>query len=105
MKKLRDVTKRVKAILMDNEQARNNDNVLYLHVLRKYGEEYGIDIDSMSVPTFFLNCNVMKLPSFKSVERTRRKLQELHPEIWCNDDTQRARDELETKYKAYAKEK
>ena len=105
MKRLRDVTKKVKAVLMANEQTRNDDNVLYLHVLRKYGEEYWIDIDRMSIPMLFLHCNTMRLPSYKSVERARRKVQEHNPEIWCNDDTQRARDEQEMKYRAYAKEK
>ena len=105
MKRLRDVTKKVKSILTENEQARNNDNILYLHVLRKYGEENGIDIDSMSIPMFFLHCGDLRLPSYKSVERSRRRLQELHPEIWCDDATQRARDTQEMKYKAYAKEK
>ena len=105
MKRLRDVTKKVKAVLVDSEQARNNDNILYLHVLRKYGEEYGIDIDKMSIPMFFHQCNTLRLPSYKSVERARRRLQEHNPELWCDDATQRARDEQEMKYKQYAKEK
>ena len=66
---------------------------------------YGIDIDKMSIPMFFHQCNTLRLPSYKSVERARRRLQEHNPELWCNDDTQRARDELEMKYKSYAKEK
>lgn len=105
MKRLRDITQKVKGILIENKQTRNDDNVLYLHVLRKYGEEYGIDIDSMSIPMLFLHCNALRLPSYKSVERARRKMQEQHPEIWCDDDTQRLRDKQEMKYKKYAKEK
>jgi hypothetical protein len=104
MKKLRDVTDKVKSILADNEQARNDDNVLYLHVLRKCGEEKGIDIDSMSIPMFFLHCKDFNLPNYKSVERARRRIQELHPELASNDDTQRAKDEQEMKYEKFARE-
>lgn len=104
MKRLKDVTKKVKDILADNKQARSDDNVLYLHVLRKFGEEKGIDIDSMSIPMFFLHCNDLSLPSYKSVERARRRLQEKHPEFACDDDTQRAREVLEMKYERYSRE-
>ena len=50
MKRLKELSNRVKTILEANESARNSDNVLYLHVLRSYGEEKGLDIDKMSVP-------------------------------------------------------
>ena len=45
MKRMKELSQRIKTILEENERARNSDNVLYLHVLRSYGEEKGLDID------------------------------------------------------------
>ena len=103
MKRLRDVSKKVKAVLAENEQARSDDNVLYLHVLRAYGNEMGLDTDRLSTSTLFLHCNELRLPSYKSVERARRLLQNQHPELRCDDDTQRARDEQEMKYEKFSR--
>lgn len=103
MKRLRDVSKKVKAVLAENEQARSDDNVLYLHVLRAYGNEMGLDTDRMSTSTLFLHCNELRLPSYKSVERSRRLLQNRYPELRCDDDTQRARDEQEMKYEKFSR--
>jgi hypothetical protein len=104
MKRLRDVSKKVKVVLSENEQARNDDNVLYLHVLRAYGNEMGLDTDRLSTSTLFLHCNELRLPSYKSVERARRLLQSKHPELKCDDNTQRARDEQEMKYEKFSRE-
>lgn len=105
MKRLRDVSKKVKAVLAENEQARSDDNVLYLHVLRAYGNEMGLDIDGMSTSMLFLHCNDLRLPTYKSVERARRLLQASHPELKCDDKTQSARDEQEMKYEKFSREK
>ena len=105
MKRLKGVSERVKAVLAENKQARNDDNVLYLHVLRMYGNEIGLDTDKMSTSTLFLHCNELRLPTYKSVERARRLLQSNHPELKCDDDTQRARDEQEMRYEKFAREK
>lgn len=104
MKRLRDVSNKVKVVLAENENARNDDNILYLHVLRAYGNEMEIDTDSMSISTLFLHCNELRLPTYKSVSRARRRLQRLYPEFRCDDDTQRARDEQEMKYRKFFKE-
>ena len=105
MKRLRDISKKVKSVLAENEQARSDDNVLYLHVLRVYGNEKGLDIDRMSTSMLFLHCNELRLPTYKSVERARRLLQSRYPELRCDDDTQRARDEQEMKYEKFSRER
>ena len=105
MKRLMGVTERVKAVLAENEQTRRDDNLLYLYVLRVYGNEMGLDTDRLSTSTLFLHCNELRLPTYKSVERARRLLQASHPELRCDDDTQRARDEQEMKYEKFSREK
>ena len=104
MKRLRELSNRVKNILETNEKARNSDNVLYLYVLRSYGEEKGLDIDKMSVPMLLLHCKDMGLPSLESMGRARRKVQELYPELRANDDVQAIKEEQEEAYRTFARE-
>lgn len=104
MKRLKELSNRVKTILEENERARDSDNVLYLHVLRSYGEEKGIDIDKMSVPMLLLHCRDMGLPSLESMGRARRKVQELYPELRSSDDVQAKKEEREEAYRNFAKE-
>ena len=104
MRRLRELSIRVKHILEANENTRNSDNILYLHVLRSYGEEMGLDIDKMSVPMLLLHCKDMGLPSLESMGRARRKVQSLYPELRADDDVQAMREVQEDKFKAFAKE-
>lgn len=103
MKRLKELSNRVKTILETNESARNSDNVLYLYVLRSYGEEKGLDIDKMSVPMLLLHCKDMGLPSLESMGRARRKVQELYPELKAVGDVQAMREEQEEAYRAFAR--
>ena len=104
MKRLKELSKRVKNILEENEIARNSDNVLYLYVLRSYGGENGVDIDKMSVPMLLLHCKDMGLPSLESMGRARRKVQELYPELRASGDVQVLKKEQEEAYRQFARE-
>ena len=104
MKRLKELSIRVKSILEANESTRNSDNVLYLHVLRSYGEERGLDIDKMSVPLLLLHCRDMGLPSLESTGRARRKIQALYPELRADDDVQAMKEEQEERYRNFARE-
>ena len=77
---------------------------MYLHVLRSYGEEKGLDIDNMSVPMLLLHCKDMGLPSLESMGRARRKVQELYPELKGDCDVQAMREVREEAYRVYAME-
>ena len=103
MKRLKELSNRVKSVLEKNVSARNSDNVLYLHVLRSYGEEKGLDIDNMSVPMLLLHCKDMGLPSLESMGRARRKVQEIYPELRAGDNVQAMRAEQEEAYREFAK--
>lgn len=104
MGRMKELSNRVKAILEANENARNSDNILYLHILRSYGREKGIDVDTMSVPMLLLHCKDMGLPSLESTGRARRKVQELYPDLRGDDNVQAYRELKEEEYKAYARE-
>lgn len=104
MGRLREISDRVKSVLEANKESRNSDNVLYLHVLRSYGEEKGLDIDKMSVPMLFLHCRDLGLPTLESVGRARRKVQELNPHLRGDDAVQVSRELNEEVYRQYAKE-
>ncbi len=104
MRRLKELSNRVKAILEANENTRNSDNILYLHILRSYGREKGIDVDTMSVPMLFLHCKDMGLPSLESTGRARRKVQELYPHLRGDDDVQAGREMNEETFRHYAKE-
>ena len=104
MKRLKGLSIRVKRILEENERTRDSDNVLYLHVLRSYGEEKGIDVDTMSVPMLLLHCRDMGLPSLESMGRARRKVQRAYPELRSSDDVQAEKELREEMYREFAKE-
>jgi hypothetical protein len=74
MSKLKLTEVKVREILMDNPEARDNDNLLLSEYLKRL--EYG-DF------TFIANEIVSKkiATMFKTVERTRRKVQEKNPEL------------------------
>lgn len=104
MKRMRELSERVKSVLEENENARNSDNILYLHILRSYGAEKGLDIDKMSVPMLLLHCRDLGLPSLESMGRARRKVQELNPHLKGSDNVQAYREMQEEKFREYARE-
>lgn len=104
MSRLRELSEKVKVVLEENEASRNDDNILYLHLLRNIGSERGVDIDKMSVPMLLLHCRDLGFPSQDSVGRARRKVQNLYPELRANEEVQVIRELEEDKFRKYAKE-
>jgi hypothetical protein len=102
-KRIKDVEKRVRAILIEDRQARNSDSFLYLKVLQKMGAEKGIDIEGLSIPTFLLTMSELGFPPFESVRRARQKLQEHNPELRACEAVEEARAENELGYREYVK--
>ncbi len=100
MDSLKTVEGKVKVILQKNEDARNDDMVLYLALCNLYLEDAG----NMPLAEIMTNHKVLGLPSFESVGRTRRKLQERHPELLGNVRKQKIRAAGEKAYRKYAKE-
>lgn len=103
MSNLIAVSTLVKSILGENKQARNSDNMLYLKVLENYGACKGIDIDTMTVPTFLNELDKGTFPGFETVRRSRQKVQESCPELASDNTTRRMRKRNEDKFREFAR--
>ena len=100
---LKTTTDLVKGILKRCPEARNSDNILYYYVCGLIGKENGIDIERMSMPTFFLNLKRYGFPAFESVRRTRQKIQAEYPELSGNDRVEGQRKLNEEAFRDYAR--
>lgn len=86
----------VERCLVNDERCRKDDFILYLSVI----EQYGLDT-TMSIHSALKNHNLFKLPSFESVSRCRRKIQER--DVSLKDcATARMREEARQDYSDYA---
>lgn len=103
LNELKTTTDIVKRILQKCPDARNSDNILYYYVCGIIGKENGIDIERMSMPTFFLNLKKYGFPAFESVRRTRQKLQAEYSELSGNDHVQAQRMLNEEAFRDYAR--
>lgn len=81
---------------------RNSDNHLCYWVYKAIGKKNGIDIDSMSMPRFFLHMKEFGFPSTETIRRTRQKIQEKHPELCGNSTVEGQRMLNEEVFREYA---
>lgn len=83
----------VKQILEEKPIARTDDFILYGFVLK----HYGVDLN-MPLKVFFSSYKKLGVPSFKSIERSRRMVQAENPEL-IDAMTSMYRQDEEEKYK------
>lgn len=100
MKRLKTTQDKVRAILEKDEEARNDDMLLYLKVCNFCLKDAG----AMPFAEVMAEYRFFGLPSFESVGRTRRKLQAENPELAGNLRVRRLRALQEQAYRKYAKE-
>ena len=93
----------VHEILRTEPDCRNSDNLLYLRVLQTIGKQNGIDVNTMTVPTLFVNMYAMKFPAFETVRRTRQKVQECNEELRPVGQVEAYRMVREEEYRDYAR--
>lgn len=92
MSKVNVIETRVKEILEYYPKTRENDNLLYVTYLEEYHYiEFTKEI--------FVNYERYSLPSFKSIERARRKIQNEQNKFKASEDIEAGRVEAEQKYK------
>lgn len=87
----------VKEILERNKSTRENDHLLYIVVYAKSPE-----LVNSNFKQVFKNHKTYGLPSFESVSRCRRKLQEKYSELKPVIEVQKAREEKELEMFEYA---
>lgn len=91
MSKINVIETRVKELLEEYPETRENDNLLYT----KYIEEYHyVDFNKNT----FVHYEEYGLPSFKSVERCRRKIQNEQCKYQASEDIEKGRKEAEQYY-------
>lgn len=89
----------VKIILESDKKYRSSDNLLYLRVLKAFGVNM-----NTSIYNFYEHFNDYDVPRFESIARTRRKVQELYPELKSEEPVRKWRKENETAFRKYSKE-
>lgn len=98
MENLITIEQKVRAVLEQDTDARNDDMTLYLRICDTYVK----GISQQSLETVMLQYRLFGLPPFESVRRTRQKLQAACPELAGNLRTQRLRATQEQVYRQYA---
>lgn len=97
--KQKQVEKTVKAILTEQPLTRNDDHYLYYQYVWSNGITNG-----KPFAVIFLFYKLYGLPSFESVGRARRRVQQKCPELRGDKGTQTARETLEKEYHDYYSE-
>jgi hypothetical protein len=93
----------VKEVLKAHEKARNCDDYLYFLVCSIIGQQNGFDVENMTMAHFLLYRKEFKLPSYETVGRARRKIQQCHPELAGSDVVEGYRTANEEPFKRYAR--
>lgn len=86
-------------VLTNFPNTRNDDNALISKVI----EITNPTIKGLKFNFVLENSKALGLPSLKSIDRYRRKLQNLHPELRAVREVEEARAGLEEEYKAFAR--
>ena len=100
MRYLKSIEGKVRTILERNQDARNDDMVLYLVLCNACLKDAG----ALPLAEIMTQYKYLGIPSFESVSRTRRKLQAKHPELAGSRHAQKLRATGEKAYRKYAKE-
>lgn len=103
MKQLQNTTKIVENILIQDEQTRSSDGLLYIKVLEAISNERSINYLIMPIPVLLTDLKKLDLPSIETVGRARRKIQSKNPELKATKEVEKFREEREELFKEYAR--
>lgn len=90
----------VKIILTNNIEARGDDFILIAEVYDMLRPE----IRGLTLAYILRHHKEYKLPSFSSIVRARRKIQEIYPDLLPNKNIKDIRSAEEQKYREFARE-
>lgn len=99
MDDIKNVENIVRAILQDNEEARNSDNILYEAYINKVNPWILI----RPVRDYLLYFADMGIARFETVARVRRRLQEKEPELRGCEQVKTWRRNNEREFREYAR--
>ena len=103
MHELKSTTQLVRAILENDEAARNSDNYLYLKVVQHFGSLRNIQAEAMPLADFLLDMGNLGFPGFETVRRTRQKVQREFPELASAEAVKGFREAREDAFREYAR--
>lgn len=105
MKKILTTKNLVKTILTEMPETRDDDNLLWLETLRASVRDfkYGSKMCDLTLAYVLKSINRLGLPSFGTVSRARRKLQEEYPELRGSENARRGRAKKEQTFKEFAR--
>ena len=89
----------VKEVLVTDPETRNSDQLLYIRVC----ESLNPIVTAKGFKDVMLNLKGFNLPSIETVGRCRRKLQAQYPDLRSTCKVQGYRDDLQMKFREYAK--
>lgn len=92
---------KVKEILQKRPETRNNDRLLYCYYLNSTG----VSVKKNSYWDIATQVDLGKIPSIESLGRTRRKVQELNPELGPTTQVRKMRYRAEEDFKAFSRKK
>lgn len=95
MAKIYKVHNLVYKALVDNPKTRTDDFELILEILKTYCA------DKLTIEAVMKNHALLGVPSFATITRARRKIQETHPEL-IDIETKEIRDKEESEFRDYA---
>lgn len=98
-KELKTTTDLVKKILEDIPATRNDDLLLYYRVC----DSLNPMILNVSFGYGLLSLKEYKLPTFETVSRARKKVQEMYPHLRVSDNVEAGRMLAEETFKTYAR--
>lgn len=102
-KELQNTSQLVKAILEQDERARDSDSFLYFRVLGVLGLKFGVNVYDMTVSDFLLNRVGHEFPAFETVRRTRQKVQQQFPELAGSAAVGKMRSDREKGFREFAR--
>lgn len=88
-----------KYVLTYYPNSRNDDGLLISKVMEKINPS----IKGLKFNFVLENINALGLPSFETITRARRKLQEKFPRYKADEKIKNARDELEKEFREFAR--
>lgn len=92
---------RVKRIMTENFESRDDDKLLYYLVCKEYCEEQGYNVDNIPFRTVMFE-KKCRIPNMESVRRCRQKLQEEDKTLW--GVRRRERMEAQEAFVAFARQ-
>ncbi|WP_425756200.1 hypothetical protein ACPW7J_02090 [Ihubacter sp. rT4E-8] len=100
---LKTTTDLVKEILEEKPETRSSDNLLYIEVTKRCGEEVGCNICGFPFADVLRYMSKWGLPSMETVGRCRRKAQLLYPELAATSEVSEFRADRQEEFREYGR--